>query len=288
LLGSSLQAGASRQSIDKIDQLADFAGTDCDGLLGASHLVDDQQPGGDPGAMSDERTFDCGIEPQRDWPLQTRQKPRAIEPFGHDCDKPTAGRQTVPGRPQVARAGATIVPSLDAVRIGRIHQDDAGNDGWIEQLVDQFGVMAAHSGRREQGAQAVAAQRRDFVEGKARAGLGGPDREHARSGRGFQHRLVSGQRAGSSSKPGKARRRRKLLPFDLLVAAIGLGRQSGIEGAEELFRLVDRRREQNLIRCSQVLNLCQLKRCMGVTNGPTPESIAASEVLRHDARGVAA
>jgi len=121
LLGNRLQAGASRQSIDKVDQLADFAGTDCDGLLGASHLVDDQQPGGDPGAMPDEGTFDGDIEPQRSWPLQPGQNPPAIEPFGHDCDKPTAGRQTVPGRPQVARAGATIVPSLDAVRIGRVH-----------------------------------------------------------------------------------------------------------------------------------------------------------------------
>ena len=90
----------------------------------------------------------------------------------------------------MARAGTIIVPSLDAVRIGRIHQHDAGADGRIEQFVDQFGVMAGHSGSREQGSQAVAAQRRNFVEGKAQASLGCPDREHPCSGRGFQDELV--------------------------------------------------------------------------------------------------
>src|SRR3546814_10880581 len=95
LLRSSLQAGANRQGSDKIDQLAASVRANSDGHVGAFHLVEDQQPGGDHGSMLDERTFDRGIEPQRSWPLHPGQKPGAIEPLGHDRDKPPACRQTV-------------------------------------------------------------------------------------------------------------------------------------------------------------------------------------------------
>ena len=63
----------------------------------------------------------------------------------------------------------------------------------------------------------------------ARAGLGRPDRQHPRAGRRFEHKLVGDQSASPGSKPGKARRRCKLLPLDLLFAPIGLGRNSGIK-----------------------------------------------------------
>jgi hypothetical protein len=43
-----------------------------------------------------------------------------------------------------------------------------------------------------------------------------------------------------------------------------------------------------LIERLQVLNLCELKCRVSVTNGPTPESIAAPEVISHDTRYVAA
>src|SRR3546814_6546901 len=65
------------------------------------------------------------------------------------------------------RPGATIVSSLDPMRVRRVHQHDARDDGRIEQFIDQLGVMAGHSGCREQSIQAVAAKRGDFVEGKA-------------------------------------------------------------------------------------------------------------------------
>src|SRR3546814_8182000 len=74
LLRSSLQAGANRQGSDKIDQLAESVRANSDGHVGAFHLVEDQQPGGDHGSMLDERTFDSGIEPKRTWPLQDRQR----------------------------------------------------------------------------------------------------------------------------------------------------------------------------------------------------------------------
>ncbi|HOG94041.1 MAG TPA: hypothetical protein PLE80_10750 [Opitutaceae bacterium] len=147
---------------------------------------------------------------------------------------------------------------LDPMRIWRVHQHDARCDGRIEQFVDELGIMPGHAGSRERSSQAVAAQRRDFVQGKARAGLGRPDREHPRSGRWFEHELIGYQPTGPCGKPGQARRRCELLPFDLLVAAIGLGRNSVIEGEEELFRLIDRARELDLIERLQVLNLCQL------------------------------
>ena len=147
--------------------------------------------------------------------------------------------------------------------------------------------MPGHAGSRERSSQAVAAQRRDFVQGKVRAGFGRPDCEHTGTGRGFEHEFVGDQRASPGSEPSKARRRCELLPFDLLVAAIGLGRNSVIEGEEELFRLVDRARELDLIERLQVLNLCQLQSCVGVTHRQTPESIAALEVVRHNAVDVA-
>jgi hypothetical protein len=56
------------KGIDKIDQLAKVVCADSDRLAGAFHLVEHQQPRGDPGALLDERTFDCGIEPQRPAP----------------------------------------------------------------------------------------------------------------------------------------------------------------------------------------------------------------------------
>ena len=75
-----------------------------------------------------------------------------------------------------------------------------------------------------------------------------PANEKPGPGRGLEHELVEHQSAGPCGKPGQPRRRCKLLPFDLLVAAVGLGRKPGFERAEEPFRLVDWGREQDLIR----------------------------------------
>src|SRR3546814_20658241 len=61
------------------------------------------------------------------------------------------------------RPGATIVSSLDPMRVRRVHQHDARDDGRIEHFLDQLGVMAGHSGCREQSLQAVAAKRGDSV-----------------------------------------------------------------------------------------------------------------------------
>jgi hypothetical protein len=121
LFGSSQSAGASRQGIDKIDQLAELVRANSDGLIGAFHLVDDQQPRGDPGAVLDERTFDRGIEPQRHRPLQPRQKPRAIEPFRHDRDKPPAGRQAG------SRPTADASPLCDHRALARSRANRAGS-----------------------------------------------------------------------------------------------------------------------------------------------------------------
>src|SRR3546814_11448691 len=84
LLRSSLQAGANRQGSDKIDQLAESVRANSDGHVGAFHLVEDQQPGGDHGSMLDERTFDRGIEPPRSWHLHPDTKPGANPPPGPD------------------------------------------------------------------------------------------------------------------------------------------------------------------------------------------------------------
>ena len=54
---------AIRQGIDKIGQLAKVVCADSDRLIGAFHLVEDQQPRGDAGALSDERAFD-GASPK--------------------------------------------------------------------------------------------------------------------------------------------------------------------------------------------------------------------------------
>src|SRR3546814_13550465 len=88
----------------------------------------------------------------------------------------------LPTCPQMRRPGATSVPSLDPVRVSRVHQHDARDDGRIEQFIVQLGVMAGHSGCREQSIQAVAAKRGDFVEGKASVSLCRPDRENPSSG----------------------------------------------------------------------------------------------------------
>lgn len=98
MLGISLQAGACRQGIDKIGQLAKVVRANSDELIGAFNLIENQQSRRDASALPDERALDGGIEPQRDRPLQPRQQLRTVEPFRHDRDKPPPGRQTVQGR----------------------------------------------------------------------------------------------------------------------------------------------------------------------------------------------
>src|SRR3546814_15342096 len=95
LLRSSLQAGANRPGSDKIDQLAESVRANSDGHVGAFHLVEDQQPGGDPGSMLDERMFDRGTAPPRSWPLHPGPYHGYIEPHEPYRETPTASSQTV-------------------------------------------------------------------------------------------------------------------------------------------------------------------------------------------------
>ena len=113
------------------------------------------------------------------------------------------------------------------MRIGRVHQDDAGGKIGIEQFVDQLAIMAGKRGLRKQVGKAFPAERRDFIQGKTGTGGLGPHRQHPRASRWFERHLGWAEGASACGKPGEVWRCGKLLQLDLLFASHSLARQLG-------------------------------------------------------------
>ena len=135
------------------------------------------------------------------------------------------GREPGQRSKQMARAGIAVFAALGAAREGRVHQHHAGADRRVEEVVDQLAVMAAELGARKGLGEAAPPPGIDLVEDEAAIGAGGGGGEQSRSGRRLEHDVGQGKTGRASGQPRQRKRRRKGLQRDLLLGAMGLGRQ---------------------------------------------------------------
>ena len=146
------------------------------------------------------------------------------EPIGHDRNEPATGLQASQGRLEMADGGMTVGAETHGARERRVHQDDAGARRVCERGIDRRPVMAGNHRIGKRMSQARAARRGIFVELEAGM-IPAMGDEKSITGTRLQNDISGLDSRQDDSKRGEINGCRKLLPFDLLLAAHRLGGQ---------------------------------------------------------------
>jgi len=228
--------------------------------------------------MRNKTPLDCEIETEGCRIGSAVEKAWEVEPLGQDSRKPSACSETVPCRAEVSNSGLAIAAPLGAPGIGRVHEDDTGSHGSGQELLNELAVMAGNRRIGKQVPETLPAKRGDLVEREAATRFRCPDGEHARPCRGLEDKVAADRRSGTRREPCETRRRCELLQFDMLVTANGPARNKCFELVELQCRKRWTGAQVDLRPALQPDRLSELKRGMGVANGPAPSSVGSAEL----------
>ncbi|ODU78501.1 MAG: hypothetical protein ABT10_22475 [Novosphingobium sp. SCN 63-17] len=142
-----------------------------------------------------------------------------LEAVWHDGNEAAIGFKNTESCRQMARCRSGIFETSSVASVGRVHQDHVGALG--QMGANAGGVMIGHVRARKQVPKDFLTDRIDLVEVKA-AGMSGPDSQHSGAGTGFEHHIVRLDIGKMGSQPSEPKWRRKVLMFNLLLAADGL------------------------------------------------------------------
>ena len=220
------------------------------------------------------------------------QAHEGVAPFRIVLGKAGAGdRDQAAARCKAREGGRKMTPcgvghaafDMNARREWRVHHHDGRLDGTVEIVVDMGGVVLCHRRPRKQLLQERVANGGIFVEGEARMGKLGEDREQAGPGRRFEHEIAGHYPGGAGRDIGERHRRGELLER---LAFFGASRVGGYELCHPVQH---RQRRLRGIRAgcdrrtefAQEQDLRNFRRLIGVLPHPEAFGVAAAEGLIH-------
>ncbi|MGH7113377.1 MAG: hypothetical protein ACREE9_02665 [Stellaceae bacterium] len=201
-----------------------------------------------------------------------------------DRDEPSALGEPRERRSDVAHRGlGKVALDLGRDREGRVHQHDAGAERGIEMIVDLFGVVPADRDIAEQAPEKTGAGLGDLVQGQARFGDFGEDREQPGAGGGFEHEVGCGHRGGFGGDKAERDWRRELLEALGFLRAPRLRWQPPAEAGQHLEHRCGGAgaRAHRRAEFAQEQDLRGFERFVGVLPHPRPFGIGAAEGRLH-------
>ena len=183
----------------------------------------------------------------------------------------------------MTRAGMGVSAPALRPSEGRVDEDEVRTLALAKQRIDMLAVMLRDGlpkGERKQGCAA----RVPLVEEHPCTASLGMDREHARSGRGFKHKIGGLDPCGAGDEPGEAKRGRELLKIDLSLGPIALGRKlmaKGRTSGERACRVVPRDKAAPHVEHAQ--DLRHLERIIGVAHRPVAAGVRTADMRTHQA-----